>query len=163
MDIIETQRLLLRPFELADEETFVALLTDADFMQYSRAGALSEADARMSFVERLARSKTQFTKLATVEKSSGQLIGYCGVDRCEFEGEQELELGYRLISNARGCGYATEAARAVLDYYAQQGVSNIIAFTAHGNSPSQAVLKKLGFQALKTGEIESFPIIIFRR
>ena len=163
MYIIETQRLLLRPFEAADEEAFVAMFTDADFMQYSRAGALSEADARISFRERLARSKTQFTKLAMIEKSSGKLIGYCGVDRCELESEQELELGYRLILNSRGCGYATEAARAVLDYYAQQGVSNIIAFTAHGNFPSQAVLKKLGFQAVNTGAIESFPIIIFRR
>jgi RimJ/RimL family protein N-acetyltransferase len=163
MDIIETQRLLLRPFEPMDEETFVAQITDPDFMQYSRAGALSDATAHANFIQRLALSKTQFSKLAIIEKSSGKHIGYCGVECCELEGVQELELGYRLIASARGKGYATEAASAVLDYYQQQGITDIIAFTAHGNEPSHAVLKKLGFKFAKTSVIESFPIIIFRR
>jgi ribosomal-protein-alanine N-acetyltransferase len=163
MEIIETQRLQLRPFEPTDEETFVAQLTDPDFMQYSRVGAVSDAAARTSFILRLALSETQFTKHAIVEKSTEQLIGYCGVDRCELEGEQALELGYRLIASARGRGYATEAARAVLDYYQQQGIADIIAFTAHGNLRSQGVLKKLGFKLVKTSEIESFPIVVFRR
>lgn len=163
METIETQRLLLRPFEAADEETFVAFFTDTDFMQYSRAGALDESSARVSFIQRLALSETPFTKLLIIEKSTHQAIGYCGVDQCELEAKQELELGYRLIASARGQGFATEAARAVLDYYQQQGIENIIAFTAHGNTPSQAVLKKLGYKTVKTGEIQSFPIIIFRR
>lgn len=115
MDIIETQRLLLRPFELADEGSFIAQVTDPDFMQYSRAGALSDAAARANFIQRLLLSETPFSKLAIIEKSSGQHIGYCGVDRCELDGKQELELGYRLVTRARGNGYATEAARAVLD------------------------------------------------
>lgn len=163
MDIIETQRLLLRPFEFTDEETFVAQITDPDFMQYSRAGALSDSAARANFIQRLALSKTQFSKLAVIEKSSGRHIGYCGVESCELEGKQELELGYRLITSARGNGYATEAACAVLDYYQQQGITDIIAYTAYGNMPSQAVLKKLGFTLIKSSEIESFPIVIFRR
>ena len=163
MEIIETSRLLLRPFEAADEETFVAQLMNADFMQYSRAGALDEVAARESFTRRLALSSSQFSKRALIEKATGEHIGYCGVDRCELDAAQELELGYRLIASARGRGYATEAARAVLDYYGQQGVTDIIAFTAHGNSPSQAVLKKLGYKFVKTAEIESFPVVVFRR
>jgi [ribosomal protein S5]-alanine N-acetyltransferase len=159
MDIIETQRLLLRPFDV----TFVAQITDPNFMQYSRAGALSDAAARANFIQRLMLSKTQFSKLAIIEKSSGRHIGYCGVDRCNLEGKQKLELGYRLIASARGNGYATEAARAVLDYYQLRGITDIIAFTAYGNEPSQAVLKKLGFKFVKTSAIESFPIIVFHR
>lgn len=163
MEIIETSRLLLRPFEAADEETFVRQLTNPDFMQYSRAGALDEAAARESFQRRLALSSGQFSKRALIEKATGEHIGYCGVDCCELEAKQELELGYRLITSARGRGYATEAARAVLDDYQRQGVTDIIAFTALGNLPSQAVLKKLGYKFHKTSEIESFPIVVFRR
>jgi [ribosomal protein S5]-alanine N-acetyltransferase len=163
MEIIETQRLLLRPFVAADEEMFVAQMMSSDFMQYSRAGPLSEVAARENFKRRLALSCNQFAKLALIEKSSGRHIGYCGVDTCELEGKPELELGYRLIKNTRGRGYATEAARAVLDYYQRQGVVEIIAFTAHGNNPLQAVLKKLGYKFVKTSEIESFPIVVFRR
>ena len=115
--VLETERLLLRPFDVADEAVFVAQLTDPDFMQYSRAGALSDAAAREAFVQRLKLSKTQFTKLAVIEKSTEQLVGYCGVDCCELDAKPEVELGYRLIASARGRGYATEAARAVLEYY----------------------------------------------
>jgi RimJ/RimL family protein N-acetyltransferase len=163
MSTIETRRLLLRPFELADEETFVAHITDPDFMQFSRSGALEDSAARAAFIRRLALANSQFNKFALIEKATNLIIGYCGVDTCELEGKQELELGYRLIANARGRGYATEAARAVLDYYERQGVTHIIAFTVHGNNPSQAVLKKLGYKMIKTGEFESMPIVIFHR
>ena len=132
-------------------------------MQYSRAGAFNTTDARSSFIKRLEQSGNPYTKLAVIQKTTGQLIGYCGVEPFELDGKIELELGYRLTANARGHGYATEAARAVLDYYQQRGIINIIAFTAYGNEPSQAVLKKLGYKRVKTGEIESFPIVIFRR
>lgn len=153
----------MRPLEKRDEDIFVAFLTDPDFMQHSRAGALDESNARIAFTQRLKRSGDQFTKLAVIEKSSGDLIGYCGVEICELEGKQELELGYRLTQKARGRGYATEAARAVLNYYQQHGVTNIIAYTAPGNNLSQAVLKKLGFKAIKDSEIESFPIVVFHQ
>ncbi|MET0355209.1 MAG: GNAT family N-acetyltransferase [Cellvibrio sp.] len=160
---IESERLILRSLEVNDEETFVSFFTDPDFMQYSRAGAFGHTKAKEVFAKRLARSKEQFNKLAVIEKSSGQLIGYCGVEPCELEGKHELELGYRLKFNSRGRGYATEAARSILHYYEGQGVTNILAFTAYGNTASQRVLKKLGFKAVKDSEIESFPIIIFRR
>ena len=67
------------------------------------------------------------------------MIGYCGVDSCVLEGKPELELGYRLVAEARGLGYATEAASAVLDYYRQRELNGIIAFTAHDNQASRAV------------------------
>ena len=160
---IETERLILRPLEAVDEEIFIGFFTDPDFMQYSRAGASNETAARTNFLQRLNRSSEKFNKLAVVDRCTGKLIGYCGVEHCELEGKAELELGYRLTSESRGRGYATEAARAVLDYYLEQGMTNIIAFTAHGNNPSQAVLKKLGFKAIKNSEIDSFPIVIFHR
>jgi len=160
---IETERLILRPLEAIDEEIFIGFLSDPNFMQYSRAGASDEMAARTNFLQRLTRSSEKFNKLAVVERSSGKLIGYCGVEYCELEGNAELELGYRLTSTSRGRGYATEAARGVLAYYQEQGITNIIAFTAPGNIPSQAVLKKLGFKAIKNSEIDSFPIIIFHQ
>lgn len=160
---IESERLMLRPFKADDEKVFTSFFTDPDFMRYSRVGAVSEAKARDHFRERLARSHDQFTKLAVIEKSSKKVIGYCGVETWELDGNQELELGYRLTASARGQGYATEAARAVLNYYRAQGITNIFAYTAPDNYLSQNVLKKLGFKVFKSGVRDSFPIIIFRR
>jgi len=160
---IETERLILRPLLAADEEVFVSFLMDPDFMQYSRAGSSSESAARIAFAKRLVHADDQFSKLAVIERSTGHIIGYCGVEVCELEGKRELELGYRLTSKARGFGYATKAASAVLDYYQRQGTLNIIAYTAPENSASQHVLGKLGFKAVKNSEIDSFPIVVFRR
>jgi len=160
---IEAERLILRPLVAGDEEVFVSFLMDQDFMQYSRAGSSNESVARIAFAKRLVHAADQFSKLAVIERSTGQIIGYCGVEVCELEGKRELELGYRLTSKARGRGYATEAAGEVLDYYRRQGTFNIIAYTAPENSASQNVLGKLGFKAIKSSEIDSFPIIVFRR
>ena len=160
---IKTERLLLRTLKAEDEEVFTGFLSDPDFMQFSRAGAVDRTAARDAFAQRLSRATEYFSKLAVIERSTENIIGYCGVEPCELEGKRELELGYRLTKSARGRGYATEAARAVLDYYRNQGVSNIIAYTAPGNLASQAVLAKLDYTAVKNSEIDSFPIIIFRR
>jgi RimJ/RimL family protein N-acetyltransferase len=53
-----------------------------------------------------------FAKQPVIERSSGQVVGYAGVDRFVFEGQSRLEFGYRLVPQARGKGYATEAGRA---------------------------------------------------
>ncbi len=158
---IQTERLILRTLQAQDENVFTGFFSDPDFMQYSR--AVDEINARATFLQRLSRATEYFSKLSLVEKATGNTIGYCGVESCELDGRRELELGYRLTKSAHGHGYATEAARAILDYYHKQGVTDIIAYTAPGNIASQSVLKKLGYKAVKNGEIDLYPIVIFRR
>ena len=49
MDTIETPRLLLRPFEVADESFVVATLMDEDFMVFSPSGAVEITTAKQRF------------------------------------------------------------------------------------------------------------------
>lgn len=49
-------------------------------------------------------------------KETGAFIGDCGLTYQEVEGERELEIGYHVLGTERGRGYATEAARACLNY-----------------------------------------------
>jgi len=164
MDIIETPRLLLRPFEVADEPFVVATLMDEDFMVFSPSGAVDITTAKQRFQSLLRQSvQSGFAKLAVVLKRNQQLIGYCGVASCELEGKPEIELGYRLIKSARGFGYATEAASAVLEECARKGVKNIVAFTEPQNHPSINVLQKLGFSFSSNSRYQNMPIVIFRR
>lgn len=162
MDIIETQRLLLRPFTVADESFVVATFMDQEFMVFSPSGAVDITTAIQRF-QHLLSQPTGFAKLAVTIKHTQQLIGYCGVALCELDGKPEIELGYRLIKSARGFGYATEAALAVLESCACKNIENIIAFTEPHNYPSIRVLQKLGFGFSSNSFYQNMPVAIFRR
>ena len=60
-----------------------------------------------------------------------------------------VEIGYGLAESARGQGYATEAVRGLLDWLAEQGVSEVVAECDPGNAPSIAVLRRCGFASRK--------------
>ncbi|WP_255956542.1 GNAT family N-acetyltransferase [Vibrio campbellii] len=49
-----------------------------------------------------------------MERTTGELVGYCGIESYNYKGESLVELGYRLKVSARGKGYAFEASSAVL-------------------------------------------------
>ncbi len=62
-----------------------------------------------------------------------------------------VELGYTIFPEHRGSGYATEAARALLDWAQEtHGITHFIASVAPGNEPSLAIVAKLGF--VQTGD-----------
>ena len=74
----------------------------------------------------------------------------------------EIDLGYRFKKNAWGHGYATEAARDVLDYGSNQlNLKTIIAKAQVENLASINVLQKIGMQFLKEGLEDGFRIKVF--
>jgi RimJ/RimL family protein N-acetyltransferase len=81
----------------------------------------------------------------TLELVTNTIIGYTGVAWFEFEGEPRLEWGYRLIPEARGRGYATEAGLALMAVADQTNTSVLLAMIDPTNLPSQNVIAKLGF------------------
>lgn len=83
---------------------------------------------------------------AIVAKSSGNVIGYCGLFYFDaVNGRPEVEVGYRLARPQWGYGYATEAVQAVRDYaFASLGLSRLIALIDPGNLASIRVAEKAG-------------------
>lgn len=77
-------------------------------------------------------------------RDTGEFIGYCGltVGRGSFD---EPEIAYELARRAHGRGYATEAARAVVEAAARTGRRRLWATVREWNAPSFRVLEKLGF------------------
>jgi RimJ/RimL family protein N-acetyltransferase len=109
-----TERLEVRPPREEDRDRFVALFGDPDFMIFSNGvHDLSSAHARFDDMLRIAH-EVPFAKQPVINLASGMIVGYCGVAWFEFEGAARLEFGYRLVPEARGRGFATEAGRAVL-------------------------------------------------
>ena len=113
-----TARLEVRPPREPDRRIFVAFFTDPDFMIFHGALTEDEADSRFDHMLEMAR-EVPFAKQPIIERSSGTIIGYTGVDWYEFDSGRCLEFGYRVAPPYRGRGYATEASKALLDKAAQ--------------------------------------------
>ena len=150
MRILETQRLLLREFVPEDVDALSLVISDPETMRYYPA-----AQDRAGVAEWIARNRRRYSHVghglwAMVLKSSGDVIGDCGLTRQTVEGVEEIELGYHVRRDLWGQGYAPEAARACRDYgFARLGAKRIISLVRIGNLPSRRVAEKVGMKLWK--------------
>ncbi|HET6918829.1 MAG TPA: GNAT family N-acetyltransferase [Jiangellaceae bacterium] len=157
-----TPRLEVRPATESDRPRFVQLLCDEEFMVFS-SGVLTPEAAHDRFDGMLTRgAELTFAKQPVIERSTGIIVDYVGVDWFDFEGRRRLEFGYRLASEARGLGYATEASRAVLATAAQTYRGEILAIIDPTNRPSQNVASKLGFSFWKQAIVAGYVDKLYR-
>ncbi|MEV4639787.1 GNAT family N-acetyltransferase [Actinoplanes sp. NPDC049548] len=137
---LDTERLIMRPWDVNDAESLRALHAERGD------GTPSIEDARRLIADMLAGTERTGIALLPVRcRGSEELIGYCGliVGR---SGIDEPEIAYELFGRAHGRGYATEAARAVVDAAAATGRTRLWSTVRAWNAPSFRVLEKLGFQ-----------------
>jgi RimJ/RimL family protein N-acetyltransferase len=137
---IETERLVLTPEEPSDAEWFAELLNARRAGRFTVADALERIAVMAETVETLG-----IGVLVLRNRSDFAALGYAGlvVGRSSLE---EPELAYELLPQAHGHGYATEAARAVLDAGFDTGRRRIWATIGSWNAPSLRVAEKLGFR-----------------
>ncbi|WP_405696724.1 GNAT family N-acetyltransferase [Streptomyces sp. NBC_01185] len=135
-----TERLVLRPWDESDAAEFRALLSE-------RGKETPTVDRTRTAIAKLLTETetTGFALLPIQRRDEGDFIGYCGliIGRSTVE---EPEIAYELFRRVHGCGYATEAARAVLDAAAATGRKRLWATVGTWNTPSLRVLEKLGFE-----------------
>jgi RimJ/RimL family protein N-acetyltransferase len=144
-----TSRLEVRQPRKLDRARFVELFCNDDFMTFS-GQVLTEEAAHGRFDHMLAMCEVvPFAKQPIVERASGLVVGYTGVDYFTFEDEERLEWGYRLVPESRGLGYATEASQALLTRAHKTFSGELLAIVHPANYASQNVCRKLGFAFLK--------------
>lgn len=157
-----TDRLEVRSPVEADRERFVELFGRDDFMVFS-GGVHSIESAQARFDEMLRNAaELPFAKQPVIERSSNTIVGYSGVAWFTFEGERRLEFGYRLVPDARGHGYATEAGRALVALAAETFRGEILAMIDPTNVPSQNVAAKLGFTFWKQAVVDGYLDNLYR-
>ena len=103
-----------------------------------------------------------FAKQPVIERPTGTIVGYAGVDRFLFEGQQWLEFGWRLVPGARGHGYATEAVMALLDLADQFFEGELLAMIDPRNTPSRNVAEKVGFVFWKEALVDGYLDNLYR-
>lgn len=144
---MRTSRLQLRRTEESDFKFFLPLDLNPAVMKFIRAAAQDEDEARVRF-ERLLTYNGRFSDRGayTAFTHEGEFIGFGFLVHIEMNPDnKDLEVGYRLSPEAWGKGYATEIARALLEYGFDKLQLNTIYATTHPDHVvSQKVLQKAG-------------------
>lgn len=145
--MINTARLILRQWIDSDLEPFAELNADRRVCEFLP-NPLTKAESD-ALVEKISDhfESHGYGLYALEKKDSGEFIGFTGLKIPDFEAHfmPAVEIGWRLSHKYWGHGYATEAAKAVLDYGFQTlELPEIVSFTVPDNIRSRKVMEKIG-------------------
>ena len=151
--LLTTRRLLLRSWTPTDADALFELSTDRDTMvHFPDLPSREHIDALVSrHTDNLARGRPGLfaVEVRTAHPLADEFIGFVGLNEPTWDAPFMpcVEIGWRLRKDAWGHGYATEAARAVLEHaFTILGLDEVVSFTAVPNEPSRAVMRRIGMR-----------------
>ena len=146
---LETERLLLRRWRERDRDALAALNADPEVMEHLPGTLTPEESGQL-----LRRIDRQFEEFgfglwAVDIKWAKKFIGFCGLAVPTFQTHftPAVEIGWRFAKDQWGSGYASEAAKAVLDFgFEKVDLEQILSWTIPANQRSQRVMQRLGMK-----------------
>lgn len=145
MTVLTTSRLTLSPLSERDWPCFLALRSDQTVMRYM-GEALSKEQLRQKFISRLEGH------VFAIRHRHGESIGDIGL-QVSSQNAREADIGYALLPQAQGKGFAQEALTAVCDYgFLTLRLAAINAWVLAENSGSVRLLEKNGFRRVQVLE-----------
>lgn len=165
--MIETNRLLIRPYTIEDMHFLESLVSDPQVVRFIGNGKpRTKEGARLFFNWNLSHMKEDqlFGLQVLVEKTSGDLIGHAGLVPQEVDGVTEIEVGYWIAPAYWGMGFATEAAAAFRDIaFERLNEDRIIALIYPDNIASCRVAEKLGMHIWKEIERHNKEVLVYTK
>lgn len=161
--ILETERLVLREFVPEDADALARVLSDPEAMRHYPITFDREA-----VEEWIARNQRRYGTdghglWAMDLKSSGDMIGDCGITLQDVDGESLPEIGYHLRRDMWGQGLAIEAAQACRDYGLEQlRVKSMISLIRPENMPSWRVAERNGMKVWKETTRSGLRHLVYR-
>lgn len=149
---LETARLLLRPTALEDLDGFATLIGDPESARFI--GGVKPRSMAWQAMSAMAGSWVLqgFSLFSVIEKATGRWVGRVGP--WKPEGWPGPEIGWALLREYWGRGYATEATAATMDWaFEHLGWTEIIHSIAPDNTASQQVAIRLGSRLLGPGKL----------
>ena len=118
MQILETERLILRHFVPDDLDALWTLYSDPEVVRYipDSPHTYAETKEQLEWYLNGHPRRPELGLWATIHKASGEFIGRCGLIPWTLDGEDEVEVAYMISQAYWGQGLATEAARAIRDH-----------------------------------------------
>ncbi|HAT6936604.1 TPA: GNAT family N-acetyltransferase [Legionella pneumophila] len=155
MKYLTTSRLLLRAWDEEDIMPFYRMCQDPQVMEYFP--ELWSMDMVKDFIMRMNEQLSQkdFTLWAAEVKDSKRFIGFIGLNSPTWNAHFTpcVEIGWRLATEFWGQGYATEGAKAALEYaFQNMRIPEIVSFTVPDNFRSRCVMERIGMTRDCTGD-----------
>lgn len=165
LQVIETERLILRPLEVSDAEHIFNMWTsDPRVTKYMTYTTHESAEQTKEWIESVVQ-KTENKDSKTIDigfqlKESGKLIGTCGAYyKPEFD---RWSLGYNLAFDYWHQGYTSEAMKGLVDTLSKIGIKRFIADHAVDNPNSGKVMEKIGMKFDHMGEYTCYDGRVFK-
>lgn len=144
---IETERLILRNWTPDDRDAFFSIMSDPEVMKYFlNSYDRTQSDTVFDNVHSLINEQG-WGIWAAERKSDGILLGWIGLHRGDndFPFSPFIEIAWRLRKDCWGQGYATEGAKATLDFaFHTLALKEVVSFTSIHNQRSESVMRRLG-------------------
>ena len=143
--ILQSERLYVRRYTLEDEEAFFQLNSDAEIMRFIRPPK-SRQESKAFLAENIGfyEKHPGLGRWALVERGSGKIVGTFSL--LPLEHTDDVHIGYALMKDNWGKGYASEIVKAGIDYaFRELKLSSIAAVTYPEHFVSQKVLLRNGF------------------
>lgn len=143
---METERLQLRRVQAKDVIVLAEIWSDPQVTRYM-GGPRDFEKVRVRIEEDVHADAASgaIGWWCVVQKTSGHVVGHCGLHEKNVDGRDEIELVYVFASDSWGKGYATEASSALRDYAIRHlGLPRIIALIDPENRASVRVAEKIG-------------------
>jgi len=152
-NIFETNRLILREFELNDAIAMFELNKDPDVIKYTGDRAFQTIEDAKSFLKNYSDyKKNSMGRWPVITKDNNEFIGWCGLKLNE---ENLVDIGFRFFKQEWNKGYATESAKACLEYgFNELNLNKIIGRSDINNIGSIKVLEKINMKFWKYGEFK---------
>ena len=154
--ILETDRLLLRPWRVAEAVVQRELWIERVPRVPPHRRIDADGHPTVADLEESIRTNQPSSMLLAVErKAARDVIGYCGLIDSGRGSEGEPELAFGLLRRVWRQGYATEASLAVLDWARSSGYERLWATVWEWNTASRRVLAKVGFTETERREVDA--------
>ena len=157
-----TQRLELREFSIEDAKHLYQLNLNPDVIRYTGDASFSNISEATAFLKNYDDyCRNGYGRWAMVEQQTGEFLGWCGLKR--HTDTNETDLGFRLFVKYWNNGFATEAAKACIDYgFNTLRLNSIIGRAMADNAASIRVLEKIGMRFEQTFDFHGGPGVIYR-
>lgn len=158
--ILRTPRLFLREFTIGDAENFYELNLNPNVTRFTGDLPFKNIQEAENFLSNYKDyERNGYGRWAVIEKETNEFLGWCGL---KYDGN-ETDIGFRFFEKYWNKGYATESAKACLEYgFDELNLKQIVGRAMKENLASVKVLEKIGLKFEKEMEFELHPGVLYR-
>ena len=149
--ILETERLILRQFELTDAKFIIELVNTPGWIEFIGDRNIRTEEAAISYLQNgpMKSYEENGFGLSMVELKDGTSVGMCGI--LKRDTLENPDIGFSFLPEFMSKGYAFEIAKATINYAKNKlNLKTILAITVPTNRRSIQLLEKIGLKFIKT-------------